>query len=324
MYNCVEYIERCIQSVYKQGMDESDFEIVVVNDGSTDGGEKLVEDLMRQYGNIYLVAHQENKGLPAARNTGIAASHGKYLQFLDADDYLAEGYIGRLLRIAIDDDLEIITFASKQVYDDKPEADTVQEEETVSPLMTGIEAEEQGLLSTAWFYLLKRELIDRFDLRFPEQLRYGEDTPFLIEIFYHATRVKMTNYLAHRYQMRQSSMCRTDDPARKLQRIRGYKEAMVFLNDTNERYKDRSRSGYEMMRQLINLHIFFYLYGTLTVNISTKELKDSISELKGCGLYPVGTFERLGYKGVKHSLLRWLANSRCLFLLTHRIIHAIR
>ena len=109
LYNCGESIEQCILSVYKQNLDERDFEVIVVNDGSTDGSEKRVQKIAELHNNITLI-NQKNQGPSAARNIGIRVAKGKYLQFLDADDYLVEGYIDRLLKTALDDDPDIITF----------------------------------------------------------------------------------------------------------------------------------------------------------------------------------------------------------------------
>jgi len=82
LYNKAPYICRAIDSVLQQSY--RDFEIIVVNDGSTDEGEKLVEE---KYGNQVQLIHQANLGVSAARNKGITEAKGAYIAFLDADDY---------------------------------------------------------------------------------------------------------------------------------------------------------------------------------------------------------------------------------------------
>lgn len=322
LYNCGEYIEQCILSVYKQNLDERDFEVIVVNDGSTDGGEKRVQKIAGQHNNITLI-NQKNQGPSATRNIGIRVAKGKYLQFLDADDYLMDDNIGRLLKIALDDDLDIITFGSKQVKGSEQESSISQVPEVVSQLKSGKEVEYNELLPSCWFYLMKRELIERLGLEF-SNVPYGEDTPFTIQAFYNAARVKTTNFSAHRYRMRNSSVCHDNNPEKKLQRIRAYKEGMILRHHVNEQYRDRSTSDYEMIRESINVHLFFYLYGSLNVDIPSAELKNSISELRSEGLYPIGRFEHHGYKGLKHNMMLRLCNSEWLFLMIHKIIHAIR
>ena len=76
LYNCREYINRCILSVYCQELDEHDFEVIVINDGSTDGGEKLVEDLANKHSNLVLL-NQQNQELSEVRNRGVEAARGK-------------------------------------------------------------------------------------------------------------------------------------------------------------------------------------------------------------------------------------------------------
>lgn len=82
LYNKATYICRAIDSVLQQSY--RDFEIIVVNDGSTDGGDQLVEE---KYGNQVQLIHQSNQGVSAARNSGISEAKGEFIAFLDADDY---------------------------------------------------------------------------------------------------------------------------------------------------------------------------------------------------------------------------------------------
>ena len=105
LYNCAAYVERCILSIYDQGLNNQDFEVIVINDGSTDGGEKIVEKLARTCTNLILLS-QENKGLSAVRNRGVEVARGRYVEFLDADDYLIPCGMSRLLKTAVDNDVK--------------------------------------------------------------------------------------------------------------------------------------------------------------------------------------------------------------------------
>ena len=84
VYNCEEYIEQCIRSVLNQTLKE--LEIICINDGSTDRTSQIIESLQREDVRIYQL-YQENQGAGLARNRAIREARGKYIAFLDADDY---------------------------------------------------------------------------------------------------------------------------------------------------------------------------------------------------------------------------------------------
>ena len=89
MYNAEKYIKRCIESVYRQDLDINHFELLVVNDGSTDNSPSIVKELQKIYPNITLI-DKENGGQATARNMGLEEAHGDFIMFIDADDFLID------------------------------------------------------------------------------------------------------------------------------------------------------------------------------------------------------------------------------------------
>lgn len=96
MYNVAPYVERCIRSLEEQDIPSDDFELLCINDGSPDNCSSIVSMLQREYSNIYLI-EQSNCGVSSARNRGIEKASGKYLMFIDPDDYVDKNCLRRIL-----------------------------------------------------------------------------------------------------------------------------------------------------------------------------------------------------------------------------------
>ena len=89
VYNVEKYLPQCLDSIFNQSLDTSDFEVIVVNDRSKGNCEDIIEEYKKKYENIRLINHEYNKGLYQARRTGIFNSNGKYIMHVDGDDYLS-------------------------------------------------------------------------------------------------------------------------------------------------------------------------------------------------------------------------------------------
>lgn len=87
LYNCGEYIAKCLDSVLAQGVEPNEYEVIVINDGSTDNGAETVTQYCQKHGNFRLI-NKENGGVSSARNRGLDEAKGEYVFFVDADDYL--------------------------------------------------------------------------------------------------------------------------------------------------------------------------------------------------------------------------------------------
>lgn len=114
MYNCAPVIVRCLDSI-----DYPESEILVVDDGSTDNGAQVVTDYAKSHPNVTLI-QKENGGVSSARNLGIESAHGQYLMFIDADDYIAQGGISRMIELAQQYDADIVKYKIHCLAADAP------------------------------------------------------------------------------------------------------------------------------------------------------------------------------------------------------------
>ena len=86
VYNVEKYVRSSLESIFRQGLDETDFEVIIVNDGTKDHSMEVITDIIEAHQNIRVI-NQENLSLSVARNNGIAAAQGEYILFLDSDDW---------------------------------------------------------------------------------------------------------------------------------------------------------------------------------------------------------------------------------------------
>lgn len=121
VHNVEKYVHTCLDSIFKQGLDDASFEVIIVNDGSTDSSMEIISDIIDQHQNITII-NQENQGLSVARNNGIAAAKGEYILMPDSDDLLIENSLKPLLDKAIETEVDIVLADFIQLSNDKIDA----------------------------------------------------------------------------------------------------------------------------------------------------------------------------------------------------------
>ena len=200
VYNVEKYIEKCLDTLVSQTLD--DIEIILVNDGSTDSSKEKIQAYINQYSNIKYL-EKENGGLSSARNFGIDKCTGEYITFLDADDYLEKNMYEDMYTVA------------KQNDSDMVECDFIWEYPNKRKMDKGIiynnkkEAIEKARV-VAWNKLIKREILEKEKIIFPEGLRY-EDVEFFYKLVPYLNKISFVKkYLVH-YVQREDSIANTQD-----------------------------------------------------------------------------------------------------------------
>lgn len=107
-YNTGKYVKECIESLYRQSLDECSFEVVVVNNATLDNTEEIVRSLMKVYKNIVYLKLEKNICSGGAYNSGLKIAKGKYVQFVDSDDFLKDNVMGELVDMMEKEHLEML------------------------------------------------------------------------------------------------------------------------------------------------------------------------------------------------------------------------
>ncbi len=193
MYKVGPYVERCIRSLENQDISREEYEVICVNDGSPDNCKEVVQKLQNEFDNIVLI-DQQNQGVSRARNNGMNKARGKYLLFIDPDDYVDINSFSQVLQNAEQQDINV-SFLGYTILDGNGEVtNKVFTDNYANTLYKGEEAyaitRRKGVPDPdrLWAVLFLREFMDRNNLRFIPDVPYLEDGEFLVRILYLAER----------------------------------------------------------------------------------------------------------------------------------------
>lgn len=209
VYNVMPYLERCVQSVVRQTY--QNLEIILVDDGSTDGSGKLCDKIAGTDQRIRVI-HQKNQGLSGARNTGIRQATGEYIVFLDSDDewLLSDG----LEKLLGEDKTDIIVFKRVDIWKGNQRVLCADYDTAAIAKMPDTQAvfsylvKTQQLQISACFLLVRRQMLLDHDIFFPIGL-LSEDIYWSMHLWQHIKTTRFTNLNFYGYYHRETSITTT-------------------------------------------------------------------------------------------------------------------
>lgn len=207
VYNVEKYLRQCIESCEKQDIRKDDYEIVAVNDGSTDNSLSILTNLAREYGNITVVS-QANAGLSAARNAGLKVARGKYIWFIDSDDWIETDVLQDFYEECERENLDCLALYY-QLVDEKGKCPcpVLTERKVASIVVNGALFLSHYLTDSfcAPTFIFKRSSWLRYDFQFRKNIIY-EDLDLIPMVVARMQRVKSCPYVVYNYRQRTSSL----------------------------------------------------------------------------------------------------------------------
>lgn len=200
VYNVEKYLPKCLSSLLNQGLKDEDYEILLINDGSTDRSLGLCTDYADRYANIRVFS-QPNSGVGIARNKGIDNALGEYIAFVDSDDYLLENGMHEVLKPIWDrKDIDVVRYFSD--YDGRNVKPIVNQIVYDAPALEMIR--RGGLPAFIWTFLYRRTFLNENKIRF-KNYRFSEDVLFVSTVFLHNPYVVSNQANIYRYVLREGS-----------------------------------------------------------------------------------------------------------------------
>ena len=305
IYNVAPYLRKCVDSLLAQ--DISDYEIILVDDGSTDDSGAIADEIVKEaMGNgqwaidnesnrqspianspTLRVIHQENAGLSAARNTGIAVAQGEYIMFVDSDDYLQPNVLGTLMEQVERDKLDVLRFRYQNVRESgdafAPYKDMTNYNDYSSTPTDGLTFlnERMGTQCYAVQFLVRREivLLEQFTPGI-----YFEDTDWTPRMLLRADWVASTDFVVYNYLWREGSITLSQkDIAKQRKQLQDKMRLLERLNKWGNQVADRR--WFDSMISSLVVNIIGIIASTFY-----DERKEYIRQIKALDILPITTY----------------------------------
>ena len=232
VYNIEQYIKECLDSVFNQSF--QNFEVIVVNDGTKDNS----MDIVKNY-NVKII-NQKNKGLSSARNHGVQLAKGKYILFLDSDDYLEKDTLKEIHK-SLKNNPDIVRFQIQEINENHKI--TKFKEEPFNNL-SGEEAFKKivnyHFVENAWCYAIKRSYYLQGKYMFKEGTIH-EDFGLIPLVIIKASIVNSINYIGYNYRIRNGSIMNNNDYEKTKKKVNDFYAHYKYLVEEIDKTKINSK-----------------------------------------------------------------------------------
>lgn len=265
-FNGEKYLKNCVQNIRKQKY--QDFEIILIDDGSNDNSKDIIKQYVNDPKIRYYYLPKETVGVGKARNYGIQVAQGKYIMFVDVDDYINEDLLENLRKYInqgvdiIKYKMKIINSGQKEIKCSGPVFNTISGEEAFNRLCF-----KDKYFDSPCLYLIKKELFSHTNLNFKENM-YHEDFGLIPILISKSKTVISTEIYGYLYIQSEESIMRNKDYQKKLKKVNDkiehYKNMLRFL-EADKLGKSTNLSN----KTIQNMKIYY----TNSVILSLKDLK---------------------------------------------------
>lgn len=206
VYNAEQYVGKCIDSILAQT--HTDFEIILINDGSKDNSEQICTEYTEKYSNIKLI-NKENGGVSAARNTGVEHATGEYVSFIDADDTITPDYFETLFNCAQKNDADIVCCDFFEILNGQ--SVSMNTPKVLTPRLVDSEYElffdlvdcKEAYGTSVWAKIIKTSLAKKVKFK---PLSFGEDQIYMFDLFALNPKVYLVDYKGYYYIRNEDSV----------------------------------------------------------------------------------------------------------------------
>lgn len=316
VYNAAEFLPGCLNSMLEQEIDKSKYEIVCVDDGSTDNSLEVLNAYAKKYPCVKPY-HKENNGVSATRNYAIEKAQGKYLMFVDSDDFICKNSIAPILEEALKRDLDIVEWGFRSVWVDydgqvlKEPDIAVLKMQKVKPLKAS---------NTLWKLLVKKSIIVENNIKFDTRIHYGEDALFSFLVHLYAVNGKMmkTDARVYNYRIVENSLTHQANPNSADWAEKRIENIMFRIEDCEKiDTATLNNAQNKMLKKKVLLYSSDIVQNTLKLDESKASVE--LDRLKNKGYYPYPAFSCVEEYDRQNNMLTYRKKSRTKLLIKHHL-----
>jgi len=269
VYNVEKYLTRCLDSILNQEVNFS-YEIIAVNDCSSDSSHSLLLDYITKYDNIKIVNHKSNKRLSIARKSGIDLCKGDYIMHIDSDDWIEANCLQKIHTIITNSQPDVVVFNyyienSNQI---RNTLKNIQQSKFVTEKITA----HKYFLGAPWNKIVKRQLLEEITYG-SVGINNGEDLVYSTEIYFKANNILLSNFSFYVYYNNLASLTKLDNS---LNFISNQELVLIQLSTLIKKYKP----NLEEIRFIINYFLNFIYLEVFKYNFkSTNEMRKMLNPI---------------------------------------------
>lgn len=254
VYNSEKYIERCLNSILEQNY--NDFELIVINDGSKDKSLEILKDYQNKFPQIITLIDQENMGVAKTRNNAIKMAKGKYIIFIDNDDFIDKDYIETFVKEAEKEEFDVVLGGYRRPN---------EKGEIIKELKLPQEEWAKFMIFAPWARIYKKEYLTQNDIEFLST-NIGEDVFFNIQAMLISEKIKIIDYIGYNWFFNTESVSNTTQ--KNIQNL----QVFELLNSCYNVLKEKNilEKNYEIVEMYFIRYIVWFLL------FSTKKVKYNI------------------------------------------------
>ena len=283
-YNAEQYLEKCVDSCQVQDVSSGEYEVIVINDGSTDRTLQIAHSLEEKYRNL-VVLNQENQGQSVARNMGLTKANGQYVLFVDADDYLYPNVFGTLIQEEEKEDVDVL-ITSYQVMQKDGGAQIMNDFASFGKTISGRDALLSGLnIASVCARLYKLSFLKGNNLSFCRGIKH-EDVYFNISAYVLARKIRSLGICTYVYQWNDGSTDRSFDCNSIIMGIMSDLEIVRLENDYYNQLGETDPELSSYFKKQSNSLLVSNILTLITKNMR-QDLKVYIDKARQYGVFPI-------------------------------------
>lgn len=318
VYNVAGYLKKCIESIYIQDLEIDSYEVIAVNDGSTDTSLEVLNELRQKYHTLNIVS-QENQGLSGARNTGLEYAKGKYILFVDSDDTILPNILSELVKLSDLNKLDMLEFGAAGISEDNKITYKAQAT-TNSKVLTGEEYLHQiNYINSACNKFYNLDFLNKHHLRFMPNV-YIEDIEFNTQAVFYSKRIMAIDTIMAHFLQRDGSITRTVNFSKTKKMVYDIYTVLKSIDTFNEEKVTANSVAYIPLKKRVSNLVATMLLRAFKDTPDSQIAKDLITKLKKDNLYPIVYSPSSSSK----KLFSKFINIEWLFLVVTKIISKIK